>query len=532
MYVGFVAALLPVLLLRDFTPANELRYLSIADEALRNHALFAFTNHGVPYADKPPLYLWIVVLCRWLTGAHRMWLVGLFSLLPALGVVWTMDKWTKEEMDGESHALARLMTLTSGLFMVCAVTIRMDMLMCLFIVLALREFWLMHMADGSLPKGRQKACGLLFPLYIFLAVFTKGPLGLLIPLVGTVAFIALSPASSTVSRQGRARLLCRAWGWRTWGVLAVLCSLWFAAAWAEGGSGYVNNLLFHQTIGRAVNSFHHNHPFYYYLVHIWYCLAPWSLVVVGVFVAALRPRMAKSDLQRFFLTTGAAGFVLLSCISSKLEIYLLPIVPFLTYSAAMFLPRFAEGRWVKAALAATAAVLALSLPALCLAASVSGLPYLDNGLIYASATILSLTGAYVLYLTHGRAPASDAMRHIGTGMLIAVFTAAFAMPKINEYTGFRQLCGRAEELSLKYRVADFRSWHIRHSANMDAYLNRPVEDFPDEATPKDVGDGRCVLLIKKEDLRLFKGKASETTGTYAIVVCPRPRRQEPNATLN
>ncbi len=85
LFVGVAVALAPVLMLRDFTPANELRYLSIADEALAGHTFFAFTNHGVPYADKPPLYLWIVMLCRWLTGAHRMWLLALFSLFPAFG---------------------------------------------------------------------------------------------------------------------------------------------------------------------------------------------------------------------------------------------------------------------------------------------------------------------------------------------------------------------------------------------------------------------------------------------------------------
>ena len=36
LYLGLCAALIPVLLLRDFTPSNELRYLSIADEALRS----------------------------------------------------------------------------------------------------------------------------------------------------------------------------------------------------------------------------------------------------------------------------------------------------------------------------------------------------------------------------------------------------------------------------------------------------------------------------------------------------------------
>ena len=51
----------PVLALRDFSPANELRYLSIADEALADGHWFAFSNHGEPYADKPPLYFWIVM---------------------------------------------------------------------------------------------------------------------------------------------------------------------------------------------------------------------------------------------------------------------------------------------------------------------------------------------------------------------------------------------------------------------------------------------------------------------------------------
>ena len=54
IFVIMLLALLPIMLLRDFTPDNELRYLSIADEALRNHTFFAFTNHGVAYADKPP----------------------------------------------------------------------------------------------------------------------------------------------------------------------------------------------------------------------------------------------------------------------------------------------------------------------------------------------------------------------------------------------------------------------------------------------------------------------------------------------
>ena len=37
-----LVALLPVMIFRDFTPSNELRYLSIADEAIRNITFFTF----------------------------------------------------------------------------------------------------------------------------------------------------------------------------------------------------------------------------------------------------------------------------------------------------------------------------------------------------------------------------------------------------------------------------------------------------------------------------------------------------------
>ena len=71
-YLLYILALIPMFLTRDFTRNNELRYLSIADEAIRNGNIFTFTNHGVHYADKPPLYLWIVMAGKLLFGTHSM----------------------------------------------------------------------------------------------------------------------------------------------------------------------------------------------------------------------------------------------------------------------------------------------------------------------------------------------------------------------------------------------------------------------------------------------------------------------------
>lgn len=87
-------AFLPILILRDLTPANEGRYLIIADEAIRSGNFFSFTLHGEPYADKPPFYLWLVMLCHWISGGHYMILLSLLSFIPACAITTIMLSWT------------------------------------------------------------------------------------------------------------------------------------------------------------------------------------------------------------------------------------------------------------------------------------------------------------------------------------------------------------------------------------------------------------------------------------------------------
>ena len=104
-------AVLPVLIFRDYTPSNELRYLSIVDEALRNGDIFTFTNHGIQYADKPPLYFWILMLGKWLLGNHAMWFASLFSFIPALVIMLVMDRWVEREVSVANRLTAQIMMM-------------------------------------------------------------------------------------------------------------------------------------------------------------------------------------------------------------------------------------------------------------------------------------------------------------------------------------------------------------------------------------------------------------------------------------
>ena len=527
VYIGLCVALLPVLLLRDFTPDNELRYLSIADEALRNNTFFTFTNHGVPYADKPPLYLWFVMLGKWLFGSHQMWFLSLFSLVPALVTVHVMDRWTGRSLNSEGHATARLMLLTCALFVGMAVTLRMDMLMCMFIVLALRSFFRLYSAqpENARTATYGVASGMtgtavsaeaaarekwLFPIYVFMAVFSKGPIGILVPLLAPTVFLIY---------KRRLRQFGRYWGWRTWVILIVLCAGWFGAVYAEGGNEYLDNLLFHQTLDRAVNAFHHERPFYFYAISVWYSIAPWSLAVIGLIVAAACKKLITTDLQQFFVTIMLTTFVMLSCISSKVHIYLLPAFPFMVYTGMMFMPAFSRTKWLKLTIAIPSAAIAASLPALAVIANGKDTSWLGLPAFYAAAAILSASGIYAIISLYGKRGGADkAVRTIAVGMLAAVFAGGWALPQVKEQIGYGALCEKALEVSQATGTTDFCTWNIKRSENMDVYLHRDVEIISKEETPKAEAGRTKVLMTRTRDASTFKGCKTYTVGKYAVIV--------------
>ena len=319
--VFYLLLFLPLLLRREPTPDNELKYLQIADEALRDGHIWCLYLDGAAYADKPPLYFWIIMLFRKLLGFHCIPLLELFSLLPAFGTLILFNRWCGERMSRPWRIAAELALLTTAYFLGGAVVLRMDMLMCFFITLAMWLFWRMYQGEKRtwLPWG--------FALAVFSAIFTKGPVGFLFPLLGCFIWLLC---------EHRLHSFSQAWGWRTWLTLILLCGTWWGFVYLEGGRDYIDNLLIHQTVGRAVDAFHHKRPVYWYLFVVWYAMGPWSLLTIPVGVwAAIQHRL--QSLERFFLVISVAFFVIMSLFSSKLQIYLLPMFGFVNYACFLIL---------------------------------------------------------------------------------------------------------------------------------------------------------------------------------------------------
>lgn len=532
VFVFCAVCLLPMMAMRDFTPSNELRYLSIADEAIANGHLFAFYNHGIPYADKPPLYFWIVMLCRLLFGHHSCLALSMFSLIPAFAIVGIMDRWVMKGKSAMNRMSVAGMTLTCVMFLGTMVVLRMDMLMCLFIVLALWTFYRMYTGEGS-----RRQDSLTLPLWIFLALFTKGPVGLLMPPLAIAVFLAVKR-----DWKGFRKYL----GLKTWGIIAALSAVWLTCVWLEGGLEYINNLLFKQTVGRAVNAFTHARPFWFYLVTILWCLAPYTLLLIGSFMASLLPvRKAGaekvSDLEILFLCTIISTAAMLSSFSSKLPIYLVPVLPFCVYLFPIVLGRIGERGWMRWSVgifqilllcAGIATLLFLSgsvtIPAAaCLLDEYS---FAREAPVVNAVILLTLANAMGTWFLIKRKSVNIPALLLSAGLFLAAFSASSVLRDLNPYIGYGSICSRVPE------GTDVATIFLHRPENIDVYTGRQITDLGDdpaklseavkahiELTGENVGSGRPLTIITRtsrmETTPELQKLFSEGTVIYAGPYC-------------
>lgn len=481
----YVFLLLPAFFLRDYTPDNELKYVSIAAEALKNHTWFTFFNHGEIYADKPPLYFWIIMLGKLITGGYNMWFAGLFSLLPAAGIMIVMDKWCAKWDTHHNSTLSNLLLLTTTMFLASAIVIRMDMLMSFFIVLSLHTFYKLY-KNVATPTDKY-----LLPVYLFLGIFTKGAMGILVPLISIIVFLL---AKKKIHSFGHYL------GWKQWSIIAGLCLIWFLMVFLEEGYTYLYNLVFKQTFGRAFNSFHHKQPFWFYFPRMLWSFAPWILLYLVLIVQAIRKKLFQTELQQFFGIITAANIIMLSLISSKLDIYLLPVYPFAVYLCASLLPAQKDHPAVKIAIGIPASILALALPAFITFRKI--LPPEFGGIwIYIGLSLLSASG-FIALVTVIRNP-SKAITCIACGILLLYFTGSFAIPRFNNIIGFNEVTQTALQAGKKQHVENYFYYKFGSAADMDVFLSQRLYELDSiqqldslNRLPK-----ASIVFVKSRDLR-------------------------------
>ncbi len=481
-YYPFILALLPVLLLRDFTPNNELKYIAVALEALKENHWVAMYLQGEPYTEFPPLYFWLLMVSKVIFRHWYMIELCLFSLLPALLIVQVMHRWVwRYEMGGlrlidgsQSRDLAQWMLFTTGMFFFMSFYVRMDMLNTLWIVLALYNFWqiLYEPLGANEERGvKPRERGTIryqfrFGLFILLSFLTKGLWGPAIAFLTTTVYLLTS---------GRANSWIRVWGWRTWLILGSGIGLWLGAAWIEGGMDYFDHIpdtFVYQPLLESLSV--HEKPWFYYLGSVWWDTVPWGPLCMVMLIASMIKRYKQlamsgersavsgepvhgnkflrqfslpTPLQNFFAMTVLSTLVMLSCIPGKIDVRLLPVLPFLIYVGVMQM-----GHW-------------------------------NWPLVW-----------------------QWRMLWVCRFILIGIFLAGCFVSTNNGRLGcYGHLCWKANRISRELKTEGFYTYRLQSMSNMDVYLH---ED-PHAATPELIADGglqNTLLLCDEEDYEALQVK--------------------------
>lgn len=324
---------------RELWYSDEIRHGNAFQNLIHEHKWLVLYLNGEVYPDKPPVYFWFISMIYLVLGeiSPRLFFIGA-AVSGALFLVSILVLSRILGRDNETSLLACLIILSTFYFVTLLHYARMDLLFAAFITLS----------HACLFRGQQKeqAPGWISAGFVLaaLATLTKGPLGFIFPLLALFVFLLCRGRLKRLFSRDMALGLA---------LLAGICLAWFAGAYVVEGREFINAVFGEQILGRAVDSWHHQHPWWHYLAVLPAVMLPWSLVV---FVLPWKDRIftldpyynagsffRKGDEASVYLWVSlGSGFILLSLISTKVAIYLLPLFPFMAIILAGYLSALAR----------------------------------------------------------------------------------------------------------------------------------------------------------------------------------------------
>ncbi len=289
---------------------DETKYAQIAREILQTGDPITLHINGAPWYVHPPLYMWLVALTGRVAGftefTVRFWSAA-FSVLTVYVTMLLGRAW----FGPRAGVLAGAILAVTFQFLVQSRLAVFDTVLLAWMLLAVYAF-----VQGY--RGGKRADYLRFFLFTGLATLTKGPIGLLLPALVIVPFVAIR----------------RAWPrWREvpWGtglaVYALVGLSWYAAETWLHGRAFLAAVLGYYGVGRFFGVVENQAgPWYYYVPIVFLGGIPWTAFWPAAAALHLR-RRRDHDGSLFVLLWCAITFVFYSAAGTKLPNYVLPIYP-------------------------------------------------------------------------------------------------------------------------------------------------------------------------------------------------------------
>lgn len=297
-------------------------------------------NNGGDIAYKPPFFHWCIAAVSQIGGQITEYTSRLPSaiamIIMTLGIYLFYAKRKKPNL----ALLTALITLTAFEVHRGGWACRVDMVLTLFIVAALLQFYQWY-------ERNEKGIPFWAIIWMGCATLTKGPVGIILPCLVTGVFLLIK-GRSFISVAGKLIL--------TGIISCILPAIWYVAAYQQGGDNFLA-LVMEENFGRFMGKMSygsHEHGFHYNFLTVLSGYVPYTLLALLALPMAIKnlktwekPKHWWNAFKNYIKTMDSARlFTLLSivlifvfyCIpKSKRSTYLLPIYPFIAYFMAEFI---------------------------------------------------------------------------------------------------------------------------------------------------------------------------------------------------
>lgn len=303
---------------------DETFYAETAKEMLHAKSFVTPLIFAKPQFEKPPMFYWLIILSSLFKGMNEF----AVRFAPALfGTIGVMAIYFLGNIlfNRRTAIYASFILATNFLYLGlsrCALT---DIVFSVFVLLSLLFFF-----NGYQNSNRRRFNLCLFFLFSALAVLTKGPLGILIPLFTIIPFLMIAKDFKFL----------KSLPW-VWGIaIFVLVAFPWYILMALKHKEFLRSFFFQENIERFFVAEHKSSNRWYFYPSVFLGASfPWSILFPLLFVG----KEESFKKERLFLKCWFwFSLIFFTAAQSKLASYILPIYPALCLMLARSINRLEE----------------------------------------------------------------------------------------------------------------------------------------------------------------------------------------------
>ena len=305
-----------------FFDKGEPREAMAVQDIIRRGEWLVPLKRATDIPSKPPLFHWSAALAAEVTGTLDEATIRFPSALYATLGVLLLYALGRELFGADVALLGGTILATTMIYQNQALSARVDMTLCFFVMLSLVLFY-------SLYRGLLTGQLWYYAFYAVCGIGTlaKGPLGILLPGLIAGTFLVLK---------------------KRWNLLFKFCfhpgllltlflgAGWYGVAVTRGGEGFIDRQLLQENLNRFFGGSGHSHPVYYYIPYLFSQGLPWTLFLPFLLWDLVTKDFLSQDDSLFLKVWFLVMFVFFSISAGKRPVYLLPLYPALSLLLAVW----------------------------------------------------------------------------------------------------------------------------------------------------------------------------------------------------